>query len=84
MPEGEHHALIKELVKQASFPNAKVTTIDGLRVDFDDGFGLVRASNTQPVLVFRFEATSKAGLTRIQNEFRALITGLRADLTLPF
>ncbi|MFQ6021240.1 MAG: phosphomannomutase/phosphoglucomutase [Acidiferrobacterales bacterium] len=84
MAEGEHHAFIKELVKQASFADAKVTTIDGLRADFDDGFGLVRASNTQPVLVFRFEGTTQAALKRIQDQFRALITGLRADLTLPF
>ncbi|MFQ5934965.1 MAG: phosphomannomutase/phosphoglucomutase [Acidiferrobacterales bacterium] len=66
MVEGEHHAFIKELVEHAQFPDAKVTTIDGLRVDFADGFGLVRASNTQPVLVFRFEADSAAALQRIQ------------------
>jgi phosphomannomutase/phosphoglucomutase len=84
MKEGEHHALIKELVAQADFPGAKITTIDGLRVDFDDGFGLVRASNTQPVLVFRFEGTSRAALARIQRQFKALLSGLRGDLTLPF
>ena len=84
MKEGEHHALIKELVTQADFPGAKITTIDGLRVDFDDGFGLVRASNTQPVLVFRFEGTSRAALARIQGQFKALLSGLRGDLTLPF
>lgn len=84
MKEGEHHALVKELVTQADFPGAKITTIDGLRVDFDDGFGLVRASNTQPVLVFRFEGTSRAALARIQGQFKALLSGLRGDLTLPF
>lgn len=84
MMEGENHAFIKELVEHAEFNDAKVTTIDGLRVDFDDGFGLVRASNTQPVLVFRFEATSQAALRRIQERFRALILGRRADLKLPF
>jgi phosphomannomutase/phosphoglucomutase len=84
MIEGENHAFIKELVAHAEFNDAKVTTIDGLRVDFDDGFGLVRASNTQPVLVFRFEATNQAALQRIQDRFRALILGQRADLKLPF
>jgi phosphomannomutase/phosphoglucomutase len=84
MTEGENHAFIKELVEHAEFNDARVTTIDGLRVDFDDGFGLVRASNTQPVLVFRFEATSEAALWRIQERFRALILQRRADLKLPF
>ena len=84
MTEGENHAFIKELVEHAEFNDAKVTTIDGLRVDFDDGFGLVRASNTQPVLVFRFEATSQAALQRIQERFRALILRRRTDLKLPF
>ena len=84
MTEGEHHDFIKQLVAHARFADAKVTTIDGLRVDFDDGFGLVRASNTQPVLVFRFEATSQRALQRIQTQFKALILGLRPDLALPF
>ncbi len=84
MAEGEHHALISELVKQARFEDANITTIDGLRADFTDGFGLVRASNTQPVLVFRFEGTDAPALERIQEAFRTLITGLRPDLSLPF
>lgn len=84
MTEGEHHAFIKQLVGHARFGDAKVTTIDGLRVDFDDGFGLVRASNTQPVLVFRFEATTQQALQRIQSQFKTLLLGLRSDLTLPF
>jgi phosphomannomutase/phosphoglucomutase len=84
MTEGEHHDFIKQLVAHARFADAKVTTIDGLRVDFDDGFGLVRASNTQPVLVFRFEATSQQALQRIQTQFKGLILGLRPDLALPF
>jgi phosphomannomutase/phosphoglucomutase len=84
MTEGEHHDFIKQLVAHARFADAKITTIDGLRVDFDDGFGLVRASNTQPVLVFRFEATSQRALQRIQTQFKALILGLRPDLALPF
>ncbi len=84
MAEGEHHALISKLVKQAQFDGATISTIDGLRADFTDGFGLVRASNTQPVLVFRFEGADAAALKRIQEAFRTLLTGLRPDLSLPF
>lgn len=84
LPEGEHYALIKELVARAHFPDAKVTTIDGLRTDFDDGFGLVRASNTTPILVFRFEGDTKAALERIQNRFRELVHSVRPGAILPF
>lgn len=82
--EGEHHAVIKELVEHASFPDAKVTTIDGLRADFADGFGLVRASNTTPVLVLRFEGDTPAALERIQARFRELLKSVRPELALPF
>jgi len=84
MKEGEHYALIKELVARAQFPDARVSTIDGLRADFPDGFGLVRASNTTPVLVFRFEGDNQGALDRIQSRFRELLHATRADLTLPF
>ena len=82
--EGEHFTVIKELVQRARFPDAKLTTIDGLRADFPDGFGLVRASNTTPVLVFRFEGDNQAALERIQNRFRELILSVRPGITLPF
>jgi len=82
--EGEHYAFMKKLLANADFPDAKVTTIDGLRVDFPDGFGLVRPSNTTPVLVFRFEADNAAALTRIQERFRALMTASQSGLALPF
>ncbi|MHB8454591.1 MAG: phosphomannomutase/phosphoglucomutase [Acidiferrobacterales bacterium] len=82
--EGEHFALIKKLVGRAHFPGARVTTLDGLRVDFPDGFGLVRASNTTPVLVLRFEADNAAALARIQDQFRALLEEVRPGLSLPF
>lgn len=84
MKEGEHYALIKELVARASFPDAKVSTIDGLRADFPDGFGLVRASNTTPILVFRFEGDNAAALDRIQSRFRELLHATRPDAALPF
>jgi len=82
--EGEHYAAIKELVEKADFPDATVTTIDGLRVDFNDGFGLVRASNTTPVLVLRFEGDSEKALKRIQSAFRKLIEKVIPDTELPF
>jgi len=82
--EGENHPLVEKLVAAADFPNAEITTIDGLRVDFDDGFGLVRASNTTPCLVFRFEATDEAALARIQEGFRKLLTAQAPGAELPF
>jgi phosphomannomutase/phosphoglucomutase len=84
LAEGEHFALIKELVQRASFPDARVTTIDGLRADFADGFGLVRASNTTPVLVFRFEGDNQPALERIQKRFRELVLSARPGMALPF
>jgi phosphomannomutase/phosphoglucomutase len=82
--EGEHYAFMRKLLEKADFPDARVTTIDGLRVDFADGFGLVRASNTTPVLVFRFEADNEPALARIQQRFRALMQSTQAGLQLPF
>ncbi len=74
------HALVDLLVQAARFPDARVTTIDGLRVDFPDGFGLVRASNTTPILVLRFEGTTQAALERIQTRFRELVKAVRPTL----
>lgn len=82
--EGEHFVLMNELAQGADFPDGKITTIDGLRVDFADGWGLVRASNTTPCLVLRFEADSQPALARIQARFRTLIERTRSGLTLPF
>ena len=82
--EGEHFTVIKELVQRAHFPDAKLTTIDGLRADFSDGFGLVRASNTTPVLVLRFEGDNQEALERIQKRFRELILSVRPGIALPF
>lgn len=84
MEEGENHAFIDEFRKAARFENAEVHTIDGLRADFSDGWGLVRASNTTPILVVRFDADTEAALERIKNLFRAQMLELRPDLELPF
>ena len=75
LAEGSNgHQVIAELAKDAKFEGAQeVITIDGLRVEFADGFGLMRASNTTPVLVLRFEGDDQAALERIQQQFKALI-----------
>ena len=84
MQEGEPHAFVEQL-QQAPFAGAlERITIDGIRVEYADGFGLARASNTTPVVVLRFEADTQQALQRIQNEFKTAIQSLRADLTLPF
>jgi len=73
--EGKQHEIIAQLQKTAVFADAQeVITIDGLRVEYSDGFGLVRASNTTPVLVLRFEANDAQGLARIKAQFRAILT----------
>lgn len=82
--EGEQHTLVEELVSRAQFPDAEVTVIDGVRADFADGFGLVRASNTTPVLVLRFEGDSAEALKRIQEAFREQLLAVKSDLKLPF
>jgi phosphomannomutase/phosphoglucomutase len=61
-----------------------VIRIDGLRVEYADGFGLLRASNTTPVVVLRFEAESEAALKRIQAEFRSVLAAGAPGLVLPF
>jgi phosphomannomutase len=78
--EGEHHEVVAKLKATAKFPDAlEVHTIDGLRADFADGFGLVRASNTTPVLVLRFEGQTQAALDRIQAQFMAVIHAVKPD-----
>ena len=78
--EGEPHALVAQLVERAHFPApAKVSTIDGLRADWPDGFGLVRASNTTPVLVLRFEGQTPEALERIRSAFLALVHSVKPD-----
>ncbi|MCK8515503.1 phosphomannomutase/phosphoglucomutase [Methylonatrum kenyense] len=73
LEEGEPPRVIERLMRRARFPDARVTTIDGLRVDFSDGWGLVRSSNTTPCLVLRFEADNEAALERIKTAFRELL-----------
>ena len=78
--EGEHHAVVEKLRHTAKFEGAvEVITIDGLRAEYADGFGLVRASNTTPVLVLRFEGQTQAALERIQKQFMDAILAVKPD-----
>jgi phosphomannomutase / phosphoglucomutase len=82
--EDEKFLLMEQLINRANFSAAEHITIDGLRVNFEDGWGLVRPSNTTPCLVLRFEAESEVVLTRIQTLFRDLLLAVKPDLVLPF
>jgi phosphomannomutase len=78
--EGEHHEVIAKLRETAKFPGAsEVITIDGLRAEYPDGFGLVRASNTTPVLVLRFEGHTPQALERIQAQFLDVLRAVKPD-----
>ncbi len=85
LQEGENYALIDRLKQSARFDGAReIITLDGLRVEYPDGFGLMRPSNTTPVIVLRFEADDAAALARIQEDFRKVLLAAAPDLALPF
>jgi phosphomannomutase/phosphoglucomutase len=84
MQEGEPPVFIDKLLETAHFEGASISTIDGLRADYADGWGLVRASNTTPVLVLRFEADNAAALARIMGDFRRVMLQVNPELSLPF
>lgn len=88
MAEGEPQELVAELLAiietEAHFDDGVVNTLDGIRVDFDHGFGLIRASNTTPALIMRFEADDRRQLQELQARFRRLLLAVRGDLRLPF
>jgi phosphomannomutase len=80
--EGEPKQVVQRLLETAKFPGAKeVVTIDGLRVEYDDGFGLVRSSNTTPVLVLRFEGHTPEALHRIEAAMMAALRAVKPDAT---
>ena len=83
--EGENYTLMDQLQKTARFEGAEdIITIDGLRVEYADGFGLARPSNTTPIIVLRFEADNEAALLRIQQDFRRVLLAVKPGATLPF
>jgi phosphomannomutase len=82
--EGEPHTVTQQLLDIAAAhftAPAQISSIDGLRVDWPDGFGLIRASNTTPVLVLRFEGHTESALQRIQTQMLALLRTVKADAT---
>jgi len=84
MAEGEHYRFIEKFREQAHFGDATLVTIDGVRADWPDGWGLVRPSNTTPILVLRFDADTEQALRRIQETFRTQLLAVDASLKLPF
>lgn len=86
LPEADSRAVVEKLVAESAsgFDGAGVCTVDGLRVDFEDGFGLVRPSNTTPALVMRFEGDDEQALQRIRQQICSLVRRVAPDLELPF
>ncbi|RDS81323.1 phosphomannomutase/phosphoglucomutase [Dyella psychrodurans] len=84
MAEGEHYRFIEKFRETAHFGDATLITIDGVRADWPDGWGLVRPSNTTPILVLRFDADNAEALKRIQDVFRTQLLAVDPTLKLPF
>ena len=82
--EGEHYRFMDKFKQNANFGDADILTIDGMRINFPDGWGLIRPSNTTPCLVLRFEANSEAALEEIKTKFRQEILKQDSSLELPF
>lgn len=82
--EGDQHVFIKKFIDKVNFDDATISTIDGVRADFDYGWGLVRASNTTPSLVIRFEAESEQKLNQLQTLFKSQIHAVDPTINLPF
>jgi phosphomannomutase/phosphoglucomutase len=82
--EGEQYRIVEDFVAKAKFEGARLSTIDGLRADWPDGWGLVRASNTTPNLVMRFDAKDAEALARVQAVFREQLLAVDPALKLPF
>ena len=84
MDEGDNYAFMESFKGKAQFEGARITSIDGIRADYEDGWGLVRCSNTTPCLVLRFDANSEEALRRIMRAFTQQMLGVRPDLKLNF
>ena len=82
--EGEHYKFMTKFIDQANFDNAETVTIDGIRVNYAEGWGLIRPSNTTPCLVLRFEANDENTLMEIQNTFKEKLLAVDNNLKLPF
>nr|WP_305801156.1 phosphomannomutase/phosphoglucomutase [Thiolapillus sp.] len=83
-PPGRARQIVAAMKHQGDFGDADVVELDGLRVEYGDSWGLARASNTQPSLILRFEASNEEALLQIQDRFRTLLTQIAPELPLPF
>lgn len=84
LAEEEHEGFMKELKGKMNVADAEITDIDGLRIEYSDGWGLARPSNTSPNIILRFEGESEEALERIKSEFRGVIQLIKPDAKLPF
>ena len=84
VPENKKFVIMEQLIHQAHFPDGTVITLDGLRVDFPDGFGLIRPSNTTPCFILRFEGDDMDALQRIQIRFKRLLLSVYPEAVMPF
>lgn len=84
LADDKKFSFVEKFSRQAQFIDARLSTIDGLRVDFEDGWGLVRPSNTTPCIVFRFEADSEQSLANVQARFKEQLLAADPELELPF
>ncbi|MEW8255555.1 MAG: phosphomannomutase/phosphoglucomutase [Candidatus Thiodiazotropha taylori] len=84
LEEGHAETVMEAIDLLPDIPNARMVKIDGLRAEFEQGWGLVRASNTSPALLFRFEAESEAELDKVKGVFRELVNKVDPQLELPF
>ena len=82
--EGEHYKFMEKFKGEAKFSDADINTIDGMRVNYADGWGLIRPSNTTPCLVLRFEANDEPTLEKVQNIFREQLLKVDSNLNIPF
>jgi len=84
LSEVQHAGFMEELVEKMTVANAEIIDIDGLRIEYSDGWGLARPSNTSPYIILRFEGESESVLERIKSEFRAAIQLVKTDADIPF
>ncbi len=84
LPEKSHAQFMQELTKALPIENARVIDIDGLRIEYDDGWGLARPSNTSPYIILRFEGDTETAIERIKSDFRAAIGAIKKDIKIPF
>ena len=84
MPEEEHAAFMEQVIATAKLEGAELTTLDGLRADYPNSWGLIRPSNTTPSIIVRFEGDDEGSLEEVKSIFRSLIKNIDETIDLPF